>query len=193
MSAVIRMSVSRAASRWGSAILLAVCVGLIIPLPAYLRPPAPLAVAPGAYPPLDTAQVELPATPPLSDYSELTERPLFSRTRRAVSGNSQEPPPQPIATTPVGAPDFRLSAIVIAGEQRIALLQPLAGGLAEPQRLSPGEHYQDWEVLEVHPRSVILRRNGQRHTLALESTATPEPLAPPSAEPPADLPDTSGI
>ena len=191
MSAVIRMSVSRAASHWGSAILLVVCVGLIIPLPAYLRPPAPLAVAPGVYPPLDTVQVELPATPPLSDYSELTERPLFSRTRRAVSGNSQEPPPQLIATTPVGAPDFRLSAIVIAGEQRIALLQPLAlaGGLAEPQRLSPGEHYQDWEVLEVHPRSVILRRNGQRHTLALESTATPEPPAPP----PADPPGTSGI
>lgn len=85
----------------------------------------------------------------LSQYTEISARPLFSSDRRPrpffITGDGGEQ---------VQAFDFVLSSVMITPGLRMAILQPTGGG--ESIRLQVGESppaMSNWQLVEVQPRS----------------------------------------
>lgn len=85
----------------------------------------------------------------LSQYSEISARPLFSSDRRPkpffIAGDGSEQ---------VQAFDFVLSSVMITPGLQMAILQPTGGG--ESIRLQVGESppsMSNWQLVEVQPRS----------------------------------------
>ena len=96
---------------------------------------------------------------PISNYREVTDRPVFDATRRpqlAVdeNGGLEEGP----HTTVADAPEVKLTGIVITPEFSIATLTPLAGGesfIAREGNQLEGE-YVGWAVVDIKPRKIRL-------------------------------------
>lgn len=103
------------------------------------------------------------AMPPLSAFSETIRRPLFSTTRRY-----QNPDPALLAGAPVqaGSGEIVLVGIIIAGEDRIALVRRRNDSTL--LRVVTGQEITGWSVEEILPTSAILRRGNVRETLVLE-------------------------
>ncbi len=85
----------------------------------------------------------------LSEYSEISARPLFSSDRRPrpffISGDGGEQ---------TQAFDFVLSSVLITPGTQLAILQPTAGG--ESVRVQVGQALptmSNWQLVEVQPRS----------------------------------------
>jgi general secretion pathway protein N len=116
-----------------------------------------------------TPPVELPPTPPLASFDEITARPLFSPSRRP-------PPPgeEPLANTPQQAsapPDkspFSVMGILITDNTRTALLKPLDSG-EDAIRASEGELLpgSGWKIVEITPEWVRIEQQGSSETLKL--------------------------
>jgi hypothetical protein len=124
--------------------------------------------------------------PPLEDYAVIIERPLFFETRHPYA------PEQIVEAGPVRsepAPALALSAIVIADDRRIAIVE---AGRNDVQRLRPGESIQGWTLTGVEAQRATFTRGGETMTLELTVPAaanTPGARRPPvESEPP--KPDT---
>ncbi len=98
--------------------------------------------------------------PPIEDFAETVERPIFSSTRRAWA----EPAPQVAAPAPTSL-SFVLEGVVIDSGERWALLRPEGGG--EIIRLAEGGLLGGWEVIAIHPDKVSLRRDEVETVLKL--------------------------
>ena len=109
---------------------------------------------------------ELPSysLPPLSDFAALSERPLFSRTRRPTL--EDEAAPVPVAQ---GGLEVVLTGVIIAGEKRVALIVPK--NAAKPVRLAEGERFQGWTLSEVETEGVIFRQGTRAQILELNHKA----------------------
>lgn len=127
--------------------------GRVGPHPAdfALRPPVPA--------------VSLSATParlgPASDYLEVGSRPLLNPDRRpaminAVGGADSE---QPL--------DAILTSVLIAGETRLALLQPKEGGDTRRVRLGESVPGTAWQLVELEPRRAVFAGPQGRTELVL--------------------------
>jgi len=106
---------------------------------------------------------ELPSysLPPLADFAALSERPLFSRTRRPPA-EGEEAPAQ--AVTQSGL-EVTLTGVIIADERRVALIVPRNAD--KPVRLSEGERFQGWTLSEVEAEGVIFRQGTRAQVLEL--------------------------
>ncbi len=114
--------------------------GRVEPLPADASMTQPLPRLPG------NPQERLAG---LSEYSEISARPLFSSDRRPkpffISGGGDEKPQ---------AFDYVLSSVLITPGTQMAILQPTAGG--ESVRVQVGQALpamSNWQLVEVQPRS----------------------------------------
>jgi len=101
---------------------------------------------------------------PLSQYSEISARPLFSENRR----------PQPFSLTAEGddnaAPkfDYVLTSVLITPTAKVAILQPSAGGDSIRVRLGQAaDALPSYRLTALNPRSAIFEGPDGSHALDL--------------------------
>lgn len=107
------------------------------------------------------------------DFAVISERTLFSSTRRAKQ--EVEPTreiaivePMAIAVQPQPLPDpndFTLVGVAAANGQRIALLR--WNKTQEVVRLRSGDDYTGWKIAQVNDRSVLVEQQGSVFSLKL--------------------------
>lgn len=112
---------------------------------------------------------------PISEYTAIIERPLFSDDRRPYVPPEQ-PVPMPIADNkpginPKNTDDYLLTAVIITRDDRIALLQSNRGKAIT--KLGVGETIAGWTLAAVEPHEVTLTRGSDKKTLALEVIKSP--------------------
>jgi hypothetical protein len=113
--------------------------------------------------------------PPLEQYGEIIERPLFMPDRKP---QKQEEQAQVEATGPVNSPQARLLGTIITPQKRQALIEDILAG--KILHLEQGMPIQDWQVQEIQPDRVVLARQGQSQPqeLLLRTYNEPQAVAP---------------
>ncbi|MEM7224702.1 MAG: hypothetical protein AAF495_17120 [Pseudomonadota bacterium] len=156
--------------------LLALCAGLgwLAYDRLHAAPQAIADVAPDAK--VDQSVTELPATPtfnlpPASRFSAISERPLFSQTRRPPDVAAVE------TTSEVAAVDLgvTLQGIVVAGPNQIAIFKDAATG--EMLRLKRNDRFKGWQLSQVTGAGVVFSNNDREQRLELDYEQTPPPQA----------------
>jgi general secretion pathway protein N len=150
--------------------LAVLCVGLGWIAFERLQSPAPSDLQAALSPAGSTAEidVEIPGDfvlPPIETYAAITERPLFTRSRRPPS----EEAPIPVAATL----DLELTGVIISGEERIALLRDTETGVL--MRLSVGDQVQGWFLTGIETEQVELQSDGRSVTIVLDYDREREP------------------
>ena len=112
--------------------------------------PMTAAIEPAKIPALPAAQAF--QMPPIEDFGETLDRPLFSKIRR---------PPPPAPDAPADKPEkkqtvkVRLAGVVISPEERVALVQePRA---REITRLKVGQEIEGWVLEAILADRIVLR------------------------------------
>jgi hypothetical protein len=90
----------------------------------------------------------------LHDYVVVSERPLFAFDRRPYV------PVVEVAPAPSGPrAEFQLTALIVTGTTQIALLR--SNLTPTVQRVALNQSIDGWTLAEVHPDSVLLRRDAE--------------------------------
>ncbi len=114
-----------------------------------------------------------PVMPAITSLTETIDRPLFSADRKPVTQTQAleqtVEAPAPVVT---GLPNLELNAVIINGDQRIALLQGEDPGAALI-RAEEGQDVEGWVLQEVFAQRIILRRADQEHELVLRKFRPP--------------------
>jgi len=153
--------------------LAAVCGGLAFVVYTELAasdPPAAPSVGTTALPPAP-APAPVFTMPPPQSYAAVSERPLFSPSRR----------PPTAAATPAAASEISalsLTGIIISGDERIALVA--SGEPATVSRLKEGQTLGGWTVRSIQQDRVVLERDATQQELKLTEKARPAPPGAPS-------------
>ena len=142
------------------------------------RPPEPLAaagLATGLNAAASAQTIEIPEMPkydppPIERFAEALDRPLFSQQRRPPVG---EPSAGVVEDRALSA---TLQGILFANSGSFALLT--AVGESSPVRVSEGEIFLGWRLLEIHPDNVVFGRDEETVALELIYKAQPAPEAP---------------
>lgn len=113
--------------------------------------------------------------PPIERFAAALDRPLFNPDRRPAED-------EPAATGIVEdqALTATLQGILFASSGSVALLT--AVGETTPIRVSKGELFLGWRLLEIHPDNVVFARDEETVTLELiykVQPAPPKPVKPP--------------
>ncbi len=130
-----------------------------------------LALSQGARQPMTVPRLELGAVeierqrvaiarPPIAGFAEISDRPLFSETRRPPTATTE-------AATPVrlAPPPFQLMGLALAGETRRALIEtPKLGTVLA--RI--GEEIGGWEVVAIETSRIVLSKAGHSVVLHLD-------------------------
>lgn len=110
------------------------------------------------------------ALPPVSEFEEVVERPIFSPTRR--------PPAE--GTAPVGAPapelELELIGVVLSQSEQTAIVMPTA--TQEALRLALGDAYQGWTLVRIEADRATFTRGDQEETLLLSYDRPPPTPSP---------------
>lgn len=110
----------------------------------------------------DTPVTPLAERPDISDFVEVTARPLFSPTRRPY-----EPGEEPKVDSVAKTQDFDLIGVTISAADRSALLRPKASN-RELVRVVEGQVVGGWEVRVIEPAQVTLApANGDQESTVL--------------------------
>ncbi len=122
--------------------------------------------------PVEAAPVPLFALADRESFSQTLARPLFMPNRQPASA---EPPPvqAPRATAPPKVNRYALSAIIIVGDERIALLTDTATGGVN--RVREGESIAGWQVEKIHEDRAVLSNGNAREELSLRTFGPPAP------------------
>jgi len=111
----------------------------------------------------DNDLAEMADVIPLSDFTEMTARPLFSPTRRPPPAADQkeatEDPSNDAIVQTVERNQFTVMGIVIAQDEKVALLKKLNQN-DEVMRVKEGQTLFGWKVTAITPGSVSLQQNG---------------------------------
>lgn len=121
----------------------------------------------------------------LGDYQIVNEKPVFNESRRPVMAELEDGSEVDDGTIEIkGAPDVRLTGVVITSSMKIASLTPADGNL-ETVMAHEGEsltgEFVGWQITSVNPRNVVLEsRDGQSLELDLQihDTTIQEPPKP---------------
>jgi len=141
----------------GLLVLISLALGYIWSRPASSGAPAPVIGGTGA----SEAQKLMSDLGPVSNYREVTERPVFDESRRprvALDGENGGLDEEGLSTTVADAPEVKLTGVVITPEISLVPLTPLAGGasfVAVEGKQLEGE-YTGWSVVDVEPRRIVL-------------------------------------
>jgi hypothetical protein len=97
------------------------------------------------------------AAPPISQFVDMLERPLFYTDRRMPEPEVQEAPPPP--PTPLR---LKLEGIAIAGGARVAVLRNLSSnGLVQ---LAEGDSHEGWTLDALSSTKATFSRDGGQST-----------------------------
>lgn len=124
-------------------------------------------------------RVNRPILPPEA-FSEIVERPLFMENRRPfvppASKGSKEPK-RPHQTEPDISTQISLSAIIIADDERIALIENNRD--KKLQKLRQGEAFNGWTLTDIQNNSIAMQRGQEtRHIELIVKTSRPVPEKP---------------
>lgn len=123
--------------------------------------------APATFPPAGNA-LPAPAVPPLEQYAEVWQHPLFSPTRT----------PEPAAAGDGAASgDLQLTGVIMLPHLKMAILHDKSNG--RDYRVVEGQPSRGGPVLvELHPRSAVVEVSGSRQQLQLIPGPAPDSSAP---------------
>jgi hypothetical protein len=109
--------------------------------------------------------------PPLQSFSEVSERPLFARSRRP------SPPPSPDALKPITT--LVLAGVILLKDERIAIV---AHGLPPVlARLTEGQEVDGWTVVAIHPDHIVVAHGSTEQEIKLlDKTTKRRPDGPPA-------------
>jgi general secretion pathway protein N len=107
---------------------------------------------------LAAAQATVPALPPLDQFRETAERPLFLPERRPAAAA-----PKIVATF-----GMRLEGIVAIGAERRAIVKQSDGRTA---RVGPGDRIGEWTVQRIDADRVVLGAGDRRLELTPQRAA----------------------
>jgi hypothetical protein len=108
--------------------------------------------------------------PPIERFAAALDRPLFSPDRQPSADAPVAPGPELQALTAT------LQGILFASSGSVALLT--AVGETTPVRVSQGEIFLGWRLLEIHPDSVVFEKDDETVTLELIYRGQSEPAEP---------------
>jgi len=106
---------------------------------------------------------------PLSEFVEMTMRPLFSPSRRPPPGEPLKAAPdsQPeIAVGTVQGNQFMVTGIVITPQEKVALLKQVLNS-SQIIRVKEGQKLSDWTVAKITPEYVTLQQKGVTDVIKL--------------------------
>jgi len=127
------------------------------------EPPAPAAATepPAApVPAAPPAQERVFVMPPLQSYAEVTERPLFSPSRRPATVTQQVAGP---------ASSLALVGVVISRDGGVALIR--SGKAPALARVREGQQIEGWTVRSIAPDRVVVRNGTSEAQLKLHEDA----------------------
>lgn len=102
--------------------------------------------------------------PPMSTFSEIAERPLFSRTRRPPTQEETAVEEQVVAN-----PDaLLLTGVILVDDDRTALLASPSSDRVT--RVREGDELEGWTLVSVHPDKVVVRNGGTEQEIRLLDT-----------------------
>lgn len=117
------------------------------------KPPAGQAAGTGT----DAAPLAPLATlAPASSFAAVSERPLFTATRRPPEAPTQETPTATSSQPTTQPTRIVLSAIVLEGDTRLAFMRTTAPP-SDLQQVNEGGVFNGWTVAEIRDESVLLR------------------------------------
>ncbi len=122
--------------------------------------------------PVEAAPVPLFALADRESFSQTLTRPLFMPNRQPP-GEAPPPVQAPRATPPPKVNRYALSAIIIVGDERIALLTDTATGGVN--RVREGESIAGWQVEQIHEDRAVLSNGETREELSLRTFGPPAP------------------
>ena len=128
------------------------------------------AVAPVSMP---KAEEVVPGLPPIETLAEVTDRPLFTATRRP-------PPPDAVQENTGNASSFVLLGVVISKGERLAIIRH--GRPPAAARLTEGQTIEGWTLQSIAPDRVVLKNADNEQSLKLRDLKEP-PAGPPPAAP----------
>ena len=108
--------------------------------------------------------------PPQDTYAEISDRPLFIRSRRPLPPELETTEKTQAETSQAA---FILSGVILTGTQRMAFLQPQNS--PKIARVEEGQQYEGWTVEEIHPNRVVMRRGQEVSEIVLEDKARISP------------------
>ncbi len=118
--------------------------------------------------------------PPLSQYPQTVERPLFMETRRPNPPVSATATPKLEAAPPV---NFKLMGVLATPEGKMVLIADAKG---KYRRLKTKDAYEGWEIADIQSDRVVLEQAGFTEDLKLLKKGPKPPLKP--GQPPAQSP-----
>ena len=101
------------------------------------------------------------ALPPVHDFSETVERPLFMETRRPSPPPPPGPPPRSEPPAPVS---FQLMGVIESPKGRLALIAEAKG---KYRRLRLKDAIDGWEVTEIRDDRLFLEQGGLKQDIGL--------------------------
>lgn len=121
--------------------------------------------------PIELAEIPKYDPPPIKRFAAALDRPLFSADRRPSAD-------APVATgaVEVQALTATLQGILFANSGSVALLT--AVGETTSVRVSQGEVFLGWRLVEINPDSVVFEKDDETVTLELIYRAQPAPAEP---------------
>lgn len=113
--------------------------------------------------------------PPIAEFSETVERPLFMETRRPSPPPPPGPPPRLEPPAPV---TFQLMGVIESPKGRLALVAEAKG---KYRRLRLKDAIDGWEVSEIHDDRLFLEQGGLKQDIGLvkKRPKTPGDKTPP--------------
>lgn len=113
--------------------------------------------------------------PPIERFAAALDRPLFSTDRRP-----SEDEPVAAGTVEAQALTATLRGILFSNEEGVALLSPI--GETTVVRVSQGDIYLGWRLLEIGTDRAVFEMDGETITLELIYKAQSDPIPPPKKQ-----------
>jgi hypothetical protein len=107
--------------------------------------------------------------PPLADFAETLERPLFLPSRRPLAPDEEAP--NQTATVP-GRNLFTLMGVIISPDERMAIMKRRKGG--EILRVVEGQWTDGWLVEAILPDRIALRHGEETEEVEIKDISPPE-------------------
>ena len=127
---------------------------------------------------VNTEKIQSKPAPPLEDYAEIVERPLFADDRKPYVPEVIAAGPERLAKTNLpskrNTEDYLLSAVIITDKKRMALIETRSD--KKIHRINEGEELNGWVLAEINPSQVSLKKGGE--IKSLELIVAPSPTSP---------------
>ncbi len=164
--------------RWPTTLLAMACVmtGIWLGIEVTLlsRQPDLPVLASHEPPPIEIPPMEAYSLPPLEQYQNFVDKPLFIQGRTPVPPQDTEADTNTATTTSSTPPKLQLTGILDTPDLgTLVLLRSVDG--KQHYRLKPGDDVENWRLSEVASDHVVLTSGAQKHTLKL---LKPKPALP---------------